>query len=403
MLECRYCGQQWKNKNALAQHEIRCNKNPNHIKVKLYSVSEPLTDFEKSVFPHYYYLYQEIYKRFKDEAYTTYVSSGLRKFDAMILAKKDALHRVIDIDNEKQQELGVWKCPVCGLYMKDMCSHVVKVHKITWEQFVKQYNWTQSKVQFLNSHKAALRQNKLDYYNGTDEGLAARLELKEKYKGDSNPAKRWDVRVKISQSCKGRHLTSHQKECVSSCTTSGLYSNNSISYGYTFWEFSNNKEIRFRSKCEYLVYLMFCYYGFDAQHEPYKIAYNDPDAGYTRHYIVDYVCNNRLFEVKPFDVDFSNDKKYNLIQKQLSKFNKKLEVLTPDNFVQVMGVAADNVLPVSFFEDILIENVRTGQCKLKFPTCHDVSFYASSSFVKKIGGLDVIKTGELLYENKKCD
>lgn len=31
---CRYCGKVCKNKNSLAQHEIRCKENPNKIKVK---------------------------------------------------------------------------------------------------------------------------------------------------------------------------------------------------------------------------------------------------------------------------------------------------------------------------------------------------------------------------------
>lgn len=31
---CRYCGKVCKNKNSLAQHEIRCKENPNRIKIK---------------------------------------------------------------------------------------------------------------------------------------------------------------------------------------------------------------------------------------------------------------------------------------------------------------------------------------------------------------------------------
>ena len=32
MLNCQYCGRECKNKNSLAQHEIRCKENPNAIK-----------------------------------------------------------------------------------------------------------------------------------------------------------------------------------------------------------------------------------------------------------------------------------------------------------------------------------------------------------------------------------
>ena len=33
MIRCKYCGKECKNKNSLAQHEIRCKLNPNKIKV----------------------------------------------------------------------------------------------------------------------------------------------------------------------------------------------------------------------------------------------------------------------------------------------------------------------------------------------------------------------------------
>lgn len=31
---CKHCGKVCKNKNSLAQHEIRCKENPNRIKIK---------------------------------------------------------------------------------------------------------------------------------------------------------------------------------------------------------------------------------------------------------------------------------------------------------------------------------------------------------------------------------
>ena len=33
MFICKYCGKECKNKNSLAQHEIRCKENPNRIKI----------------------------------------------------------------------------------------------------------------------------------------------------------------------------------------------------------------------------------------------------------------------------------------------------------------------------------------------------------------------------------
>ena len=32
ILYCKYCGKECKNKNSLAQHELRCSYNPNRLK-----------------------------------------------------------------------------------------------------------------------------------------------------------------------------------------------------------------------------------------------------------------------------------------------------------------------------------------------------------------------------------
>ena len=159
--------------------------------------------------------------------------------------------------------------------------------------------------------------------------------------------------------------------------------------------------MRFRSKCEYIVYLMFNYYGFSVEYEPYKIEYVDPSVEYKRHYMVDFVLGNRLFEVKPSIADFSKDIKYTLVQNQLSKINRTLEVITPGNFIDIMNIDSNVAKPQSYFEDILIHKIKDGECRLEFPALNPVDFYANSKFVKKIGGLEVINKGRLLYENKK--
>ena len=401
MYICRYCSRVCKNSNSLAQHEVRCKENPNHIELDPYSKAPTLSAEEEALFPHYYYLYQDEYSKYCEEYKQYYIFSGYRKVDAFRLAKKDALHHIIEIDEEKQLQDGVWQCPVCGLHIKDMAAHVKRVHQMGWEDFVSKHTWKGGKVQFLDTHKERLSLNKLNYYNNTPEGYVARTLLSEKYKGDNNPACRDDVRLKISKARLGQHMTTKNKEKISSCTTGGLYSEAAPSYGYTFWAFDGEKEIRFRSKCEYLIYIMFQYYSLDVLHEPYKIEYVDPSCDYMRHYIVDYVYGNRLFEVKPTTADFSQDAKYHLIQDQLLKVNKQLEILTPHNFVQKLEISKELEKPLSFFENLLIRNVQTGECKLRFPIAHDISFYSKSSFVRKIGGLEVINTGELLYEDKK--
>jgi hypothetical protein len=401
MFVCKYCGKTCEDSRSLVQHEIRCKDNPVCIDLRSTPEAPTLSAEEKALFPHYYYLYQHEYSVYCNEYKQHYISLGYRKVDASILAKKAALHYIIGIDEDKQLQDGVWQCPVCGLHIKDMAAHVEKVHLTVWEDFVSKYDWKGGKVQFLDTHRKRLSLNKLIYYNSTVEGQAARTLLSEKYKGDNNPACRDEVKLKISKARLGQHMTTSQKEKISSCTTGGLYSDLAPSYGYTFWAFDGAKEIRFRSKCEYLIYLMFKYYRLEVMHEPYKIEYADPSCDYMRHYIVDYVYGNRLFEVKPSLADFSQDKKYKLIQNQLSKVNKQLEILTPNNFVQKLEISDEDEKPLSFFENLIIKNIQQGECKLRFPIAHDIDFYSRSSFVRKIGGLEVIHTGELLYEDKK--
>lgn len=47
ILKCKYCGKVCKNKNSLAQHEIRCKENPNRIKIK--SNSSNFIEYNKLV------------------------------------------------------------------------------------------------------------------------------------------------------------------------------------------------------------------------------------------------------------------------------------------------------------------------------------------------------------------
>lgn len=398
---CKYCKKECTNKNALAQHEIRCTENKNHIMLCSNVNVDDLSDSDKKLLLHYTYLYPKAYHDFYTIHKDSYAGVPLKKYDIVRLAKIATLKDLIKLDEEIQIKDGTWSCPICGLHIKDMGAHVKSVHLISWDDFVKKYNWKGTKICFSETRRDNLSKNKLNYYNNTEAGIKAKQELSKRYKGNNNPACRDDVKLKISNSRKGQHMSIKNKENISKSTTSGLYSKKAKSYGYTFWSYIDDKEVRFRSKCEYIVYLMFNYYDFSVEHEPYKIEYVDPSVKYLRHYIVDFVVDNRLFEVKPSIVDFSTDIKYTLVQNQLLKANKKLEVITPGNFMDIMKIDSSRAKPLSYFENILIHNIKCGECRLEFPISHSLDFYANSNFVKKIGGLEIINRGRILYENKK--
>lgn len=238
---------------------------------------------------HYSFLYQQQYRELRDVYINKYKEDGFNLREARQLAKVDVLHDLIAIDGPIQIADGTWSCPICGLHIKDMGAHVKQIHGLQWDDFIQQYNWTGSKIYFSDTYRNNLRHNKLNYYNNTPEGLAARKLLSQKYSGENNPACRDDVKLKITKSKTGQHMSIKNKQNISKSATSGLYSDKAKSYGYTFWTLEDNKEIRFRSKCEYLIYLMFKHYDMSVRHEPYKIEYLDPSVQYTKHYIVDYV------------------------------------------------------------------------------------------------------------------
>lgn len=392
---CKYCNKELSSIRKLQEHEKVCQSNPNIL------FDSSSLQFNQKLYSHYYFLYKDKMMIFKNKKYLEYKNKGYNRINSLLLSKIDTLSYIIKYDEEIQINDGTWACPICGLHIKDMCAHIEKVHEMSWDEFVSKYEWKGTKIYFSDNYRKNLRQNKLNYYNNTIEGAKAKVLLSKKFSGQNNPACRDDVKLKISKSRTGQHMSLKNKQNISKSIIGGLYSDNSRSYGYTFWAFIGTKEVRFRSKCEYLIYLMFNYYNINVEHEPFKIEYFDPNVEYIRHYIVDYVHGNRLFEVKPKIVDFTSDIKYNLAQESLSKLNKKLEILTPNNFIDVLEIDYSIAKPTSFFEKLLINNIRTGECKMLFPIAHDIDFYKCSKFVKDIGGLEVIRQGELLYENKK--
>lgn len=231
---CKYCKKEYQSKKALVQHEIRCVENKNHIPLCSNVGIEDLSISDKKLLAHYVHLYPNEYKKFYAIHIAEHINSELKKYDIARLAKIDTLNDLVQLDEEIQIKDGTWSCPICGLHIKDMGTHIKSVHLISWNDFVKEYNWNGPKVYFSESHRNNLSINKINYYNNTERGVKARQELSIKYSGNNNPACKDEVKLKISKSRKGQHMSIKNKENISKSTTSGLYSKNAKSYGYTF-------------------------------------------------------------------------------------------------------------------------------------------------------------------------
>ena len=178
---CRYCKKEYATKIALAQHEIRCLENKNHISLCSNVSVDDLSASDKNLLLHYIHLYPKAYNDFYAAHKNSYVGMKLKKYDITRLSKIATLKDLIELDEEIQIKDGTWSCPICGLHIKDMGAHVKSVHLISWDAFVKKYNWKGTKIYFSETYRNNLSKNKLNYYNNTENGIKEYLDVEKEF------------------------------------------------------------------------------------------------------------------------------------------------------------------------------------------------------------------------------
>ena len=358
---------------------------------------------EYYLFSHYRYLFDKQYGGILETLKKERGEDFYRGRKGRTLLKRDALRLMISQEEEIQIKEGVPQCPLCGLHIKDMGAHVEKVHGESWEIFKKNFNWIYPRIFYTEQHRYNLSENKKHFYNETEAGASLKKQQSEKVSGEKNPACRDEVKLKISRGRMGKGQTLKAREAVSSNIKCGVFSDNAKSFGYVFHTIWGNKEYRFRSKVEYTIFLMLRYYNIPAEYESLRIEYYDPSVEYLRHYLVDYVIRGKLYEVKDSLKSFLSDPKYELIENQLMKIGKKLDLLTPFNFFEKLEIPESEIKPLSFFEKMILQNLKEGVCILEFPCVRPLTSYVKSGFVKKLGEdpLKILEEGRKIYENKK--
>lgn len=96
---CKYCGRKCKNRNSLAQHEIRCKENPNRIKIKSNFVE-----------------------------YNELVKSGERKVSNQFIKAKEMGLPQPEITEETRKKLGNgWKGKTLPNWMKEKISNGMQI------------------------------------------------------------------------------------------------------------------------------------------------------------------------------------------------------------------------------------------------------------------------------------
>lgn len=197
-------------------------------------------------------------------------------------------------------------CPICNKKKKNLSQHIEISHKILWDDFVKQYNWTEGKTFFSKKHKLNLSINKKKFYNETVEGAELKKIQSIKYSGDNNVAKRKDVREKISKSA-----------------INNLKKHNDLITDYTPYTFGirvKYKGILYKSLNEFYAVLFFEKYDINFSYETKVVVYQDEN-NITRHYLIDFIVDNYAVEIKEAytSINYEQQLKYKIAKEILEK------------------------------------------------------------------------------------
>lgn len=364
------------------------------------------TEEEKYLLRMYNFRYNEkfneLYQRYRAINDSLPLTIGQKRDKSYL----DLLPEMTEYANAEAAKDGIPPCPECGRRIAFMSKHVKHCHKdLTWEEFVKKHNWQYGKLFYTEKHRSQLSVNKSNFYHNTQEGIEAREHLKVKFSGENNPASRPEVRLKISNSRKGYRMTKDQREKCSEYNSINFIknTNHAPSRGYTINAIVNGKDYRFRSKTEYIIFLMLKKFNIEKfEFEPYRIEYFDEDESLTRHYILDLEVNGRLFEIKSLKIHFERDRKYVFINSTLQKIGKKLELLTPDNFGEIFKI--DPIEFIQFDPDReVISELNNGNCKITLPK--ESVRNTKPRFLQKFLGEDwetILTKRNKEYENKIC-
>lgn len=247
-----------------------------------------------------------------------------------------------------------YKCPICGGVYQGLSDHVKLTHRMSWEEFVKEYSWTQGTRYISDSYKENLSIQKKSFYN-TERGLEYRRLQSEWYSGDKNPARSKEVRAKISKA--------QAKNFVKG-------SDNVFTFSYGIHWKEDGKWRYCRSLNEFMVMEYFNQLGVKYSYEPFLVEYFDRN-GAKKNYIPDIVIGKTLYEIKTSRKEFLSKEKYKYIKNSLEGSEYSLEPLIPSELKDKFGkrffspLEQKEMLRKRFYSDdslfIVYQGVRQGK------------------------------------------
>lgn len=213
-----------------------------------------------------------------------------------------------------------YKCPMCNGVYQGLSDHVKLAHYMSWEEFVKEYSWTQGTRYISNSYKENLSIQKKSFYK-TERGLEYKRIQSERNLGDKNPAKTKEVRAKISKA-QAKNFVKGSDDVFT------------FSYGFHWKE--EGKWRHCRSFNEFIILRYFNQLGVKYSYEPFLVEYFDKD-GVKKNYIPDVVIGKILYEIKISRKEFLSQEKYEYIKESLKGSEYSLEPLVPSELKDKFG------------------------------------------------------------------
>jgi len=251
-------------------------------------------------------------------------------------------------------------CPICNKLKKNFSQHIELYHKIAWDEFVVKYNWTKGKSYFSKEHKENLSVNKKKFYNETTAGAELKKAQSIKNSGENNPARREDVRRKISKKAIER------LQAQSYSLDDAFVHKQGINVEY--------KGIIYKSLSEFQAVLCFEKYNFMFSYEDKVITYTDVDSK-VRSYLVDFVVGKYVIEMKPeYQADdYKDEFKYKSAEKLLQKEGFTYYVCDPTCLHTVFD--KPRILPFEF-KNICKDLLKNNKVKFfKKSKIHNYSFF----------------------------
>ena len=233
------------------------------------------------------------------------------------------------IDRSKHKRTEGFLCPICNKYWTNFSQHIEMTHKINWEDFVKEYNWTLPKTYVSDEHKKSLSKNKKRFYNETERGIELRQEQSILMGGKGNIIHLPGVRGKVSESAANRIITG-DKSVFFYCGIRVAYKGNT-----------------YRSLEEFKIALLLMDNNIEFEYENEQVLYVKKDGSQHR-YLVDFKINDVIFEIK-CDANknqYENEEKYKHCRRV---FGNKFKIVNAKMLCDELALQNKKIIINSFF------------------------------------------------------